>query len=277
MSKHCLINGQVVDVTQAQVSVFDHGFTVGDGVFETLKIDKGVVFALKRHLARLKRSAQIVGLPDPDEGLIRNQVDELLAVDAPSVPALARLRITLTAGVGPLGSDRSSNEPTLTIVWDELAPSAPTAQLATAPWPRPTSAAALGAKTTSYIENVMALRMARGRQCSEGLLLNDQGFVCEGTGSNVMAVIDGVINTPPVTDGCLAGVTRELVTEWFDVVEKSITPEHLVDAEEVFLTSTTRDVQPVDRIDDVVLKAPGPVSARLRAAFVERAKNDPDP
>ncbi len=277
MKKHCVINGDLVDASQGSVSVFDHGFTVGDGVFETLKVSNGQPFALTRHLDRLARSAQIVGLPDPDRLQMRNEIAMLLQSDAEPLGERARLRITYTAGVGPLGSDRLANVPTRVIMWDELAPSAPTAQLAISPWPRPTRAAATGAKTTSYVENVLALRLARESNCTESLLLNDQGLICEGTGSNIFAITNGVITTPPLSDGCLAGVTRQLVVDWFDVAEKSMTLVELTKADELFLTSTTRDIQPVSQIQDQLFSTTGPITKRLAEEFIARAKADPDP
>ena len=275
--KHCVVNGQLVAADSFNLSVFDHGFTVGDGVFETLKIENGQPFALTRHLARLERSAEIISLPKPDAAAIRAGIERLIHADREVMTDRARLRLTYTAGVGPLGSDRFATAPTVTIVWDELSLSAPTAQLAITPWRRPTTAAALGAKTTSYIENVLSLRAARERGCSEALLLNDFGRVCEGTGSNVFLVTGGQVVTPPLTEGCLAGVTRELAIEWFQVQERPINGEELFEAEEVFLTSTTRDLQPVDLIDEIAFVAPGPISAALSAEFVARAKADPDP
>jgi branched-chain amino acid aminotransferase len=275
--KHCVVNGQLLAADSFNLSVFDHGFTVGDGVFETLKIENGQPFALTRHLARLERSAQIIKLPTPDVAAIRGDIARLIEVDGDCMPSRARLRLTYTAGVGPLGSDRFATDPTVAIVWDELSSSAPTAQLAITPWPRPTSAAALGAKTTSYIENVLALRVARDRGCSEALLLNDLGRVCEGTGSNIFVVSDGHVVTPPLSEGCLAGVTRELAIEWFQIQERPVSRDELLQAEEVFLTSTTRDIQPVDSIDEIDFVAPGPISSALSAQFVARAKADPDP
>jgi branched-chain amino acid aminotransferase len=277
MKKHCFINGELVEVSQGSVSVFDHGFTVGDGVFETLKISNGQPFALTRHLDRLARSAQIIGLPDPDRLQMRNEIAMLLSADSGVLGARARLRITFTAGVGPLGSDRLADQSTRVIMWDELAPSAPTAKLAISPWPRPTRAAATGAKTTSYVENVLALRLARESKCTESLLLNDQGLVCEGTGSNIFAVTNGVIFTPPLSDGCLAGVTRQLVIDWFDAAEESMTLAELTKADELFLTSTTRDIQPVSQIQDHHVWAVGPVTKRLVDEFITRAGADPDP
>jgi branched-chain amino acid aminotransferase len=153
----------------------------------------------------------------------------------------------------------------------------PTTTLVTVPWRRNEHSAVAGLKTTSYAENVVALAYAHERGASEALLLNTAGYVCEGTGSNIFAVIDGGVITPPLTSGCLAGVTRELVLAWCGGVEDDLTPEALSGATEVFVTSSTRDVHPVDRLDELTFPAPGPVTAAVAAEFVRRAALDADP
>jgi branched-chain amino acid aminotransferase len=153
-----------------------------------------------------------------------------------------------------------------------------TTTLVTVPWPRNEHSAVAGLKTTSYAENVVALAWAHERGASEALLLNTARQVCEGTGSNVFAVLaGGRVVTPPLTSGCLAGVTRELVLEWCGGEEVDLTPEALAAADEVFVTSSTRDVHPVDRVDAMEYPAPGPVTARVAAEFTRRAGLDPDP
>jgi branched-chain amino acid aminotransferase len=145
----------------------------------------------------------------------------------------------------------------------------------TVPWTRNERSAVVGIKTTSYAENVRALAAARDRGASEALFANTLGHLCEGTGSNVFVVVDGQPITPPLTTGCLAGVTRALVLESSHVVEQDVPFEVLQSADEVFLTSTGRDVQPVHQIDDRRLD-PGPVTARVAAAFSNLAA-DLDP
>ncbi|MGW6009606.1 aminotransferase class IV [Streptomyces sp. NPDC055210] len=269
------LDGGLQDSESARVSVFDHGLTVGDGIFETVKATDGRTFALTRHLDRLARSASGLGLPEPDR-------DELLracaaVLDANPVP-LGRLRITYTGGHGPLGSDRGEQGPTLVVALAESGRRPDSTAVITVPWTRNERGALTGLKTTSYAENVVALARAREHGGSEALFANTVGQLCEGTGSNVFVVLDGEIHTPPVASGCLAGITRALTVEWTGAKETDLPLDVLERAEEVFLTSTLRDVQAVHRVDDRELPgAPGPVTVKAMRIFTERAADDLDP
>ena len=270
----CWINGKTSPVSEGAVSVIDHGFTVGDGVFETLKTVDGTPFALTRHLHRLRRSAVGLGLPEPDLDLIRVATTEVLA--AQSYP-FGALRITDTSGPGPLGSSRGDEGPTVAVVSMPATPWPPSTWIATSPWPRNERSPLAGLKTTSYAENAVCLAQARAVGASEAVQANLAGNVCEGTGSNIFVVMDGKAYTPPLADGCLAGITRDLVLAWCDVEERSMPLSILTSADELFLTSSTRDVHPVDRVDDRHLHAPGPVTARIARIFADRSARDPDP
>lgn len=148
----------------------------------------------------------------------------------------------------------------------------------TVPWTRNERGALTGLKTTSYAENVVALARAREQGASEALFGNTVGQLCEGTGSNVFVVLDGEIHTPPLASGCLAGITRALAIEWTGAEETDLPLDVLERADEVFLTSTLRDVQAVQRVDDRELPgAPGPVTAKAMRIFEERSGNDLDP
>ena len=268
------VNGGIVAAGAAAVSPVDHAVIVGDGVFETLKVVNGTPFALTRHLGRLKRSASGLGLPEPDDALVRTAVAETLTAD----PEAGRLRITWSSGPGPLGSDRGGGPGTLLVasspgtVWPE------TVQVQLCEWTRNERGALTGLKTTSYAENVRALEAAHRRGASEALLANTQGRLCEGTGTNVFLVVDGVLVTPPLSSGCLAGITRELVLELTEVVERDVDPGELAVASEAFLTSSTREVGAISAVDDTVLpEAPGPVTAGLVAAFAALVATSPDP
>ena len=267
-------DGGIVAAGAAAVSPIDHAVIVGDGVFETLKVVNGTPFALTRHLGRLKRSASGLGLPEPDDALVRTAVAETLTAD----PEAGRLRITWSSGPGPLGSDRGGGPGTLLVasspgtVWPEAV------QVHLCEWTRNERGALTGLKTTSYAENVRALEAAHRRGASEALLANTQGRLCEGTGTNVFLVVDGVLVPPPLSSGCLAGITRELVLELVEVVERDVDPGELAVASEAFLTSSTREVGAISAVDDTVLpEAPGPVTAGLVAAFAALVATTPDP
>jgi branched-chain amino acid aminotransferase len=148
----------------------------------------------------------------------------------------------------------------------------------TVPWTRNERGALAGLKTTSYGENVVALARAREQGATEALFANTQGRLCEGTGSNVFVVLGGRLLTPPLSSGCLAGITRELVLEWSGAEEADLPLGALAEAEEVFLTSSTRDIQAVQRVDGGDLPAaPGPVTAMAQRIFAERSAEDVNP
>ncbi|MFG2665993.1 aminotransferase class IV [Streptomyces sp. NPDC048387] len=269
------LDGTLRDAADAKVSVLDHGLTVGDGVFETLKAQHGTPFALTRHLERLTRSARGLGLPDPDLDEVRRACAAVL--EANPMP-LGRLRITYTGGLSPLGSDRGETGPTLVVALGETSRRPDTTAVITVPWVRNERSPLTGLKTTSYAENVVALVRAHRDGASEALFANTVGQLCEGTGSNVFVVLDGELHTPPVASGCLAGITRALAVEWTGARESDLPFDVLQQAEEVFLTSTLRDVQAVHRIDGrTVTAAPGPVTAKAMRVFEERAASDIDP
>jgi branched-chain amino acid aminotransferase len=273
------VNGGLAADGRGRVAALDHGVTVGDGVFETCKVVDGVPFALTRHLRRLHRSADVLQLDVPAEAAVRTAVADVLAAAGP-VP-LGRLRITVTGGDGPLGSDRGTAEPTLVVA---LAPSTPwpgRIAAVTVPWTRNERSAIAGAKTTSYAENVVALRAAQARGAHEALLANTAGVLCEGTASNVVVALDGVLVTPSLESGCLGGIARELFLEWaakegLPVREGDVTMAALAAAQDVLLTSSTRDVQQVAVLDGREL-APTALGRAAHELFARRAAEDADP
>lgn len=264
------INGNLLsDPTAPAVPVTDHGLTVGDAVFEAVKVVDGQPFALQRHLDRLERSAAGLGLVGLDPEQVRRGVHAVLEGDP--MP-LGRLRITVTGGNAPLGSGRGTDPVTVIVVASPMDPAAETTAVVTVPWPRNERGALAGLKTTSYGENVLALARAREAGASEAIFANLAGHLCEGTGTNVFYVVDGEVRTPTLASGCLAGVTRALLIEWFGATEVDEPIEVAAGAEEIFLVSTTRDVQGVHRWDDRTLPAPGPVTQQAAKAW---AANEP--
>ena len=262
------LNGRLLDDAEGPaIAVSDHGFTVGDGVFEAIKVVDGQPFALTRHLERLARSAAGLGLPEVDDDAVRRGVAAVLdGVDLP----LGRIRITYTAGPSPLGSGRGDHPPTVVVAADTMGAWPETTAVVTVPWPRNERGALAGLKTTSYGENVRALAHAEARGASEAVFANLQGHLCEGTGTNVFYVVDGELRTPTLDSGCLAGVTRALVLDWWGGVEVDEPIEVLDHADEIFLVSTTRDVQGVHRWNDRELDAPGPLTREVRDTWRRR-------
>jgi branched-chain amino acid aminotransferase len=276
------IDGALLDVREARVSPLDRGLTVGDGVFETLRVYRGVPFAWRRHVARLAHSASGLGLAIPEPDMLRSAAAAVLAANTLTE---ARLRITVTGGEGPPGSTRAGATPNAILVAVPSAPAPLTTRAAVAPWTRNERSATAGLKTISYAANVRALAYAEGRGADEALFANTSGNLCEATGSNVFVVADGVALTPPASAGCLLGVTRGLVLELaagcgVEAREADLPMTALSSISEAFLTSTTREVQAIAAIDDdhtIELDAPGPVAACLAAAFRDLVAHDLDP
>ncbi|GAA0986478.1 aminodeoxychorismate lyase [Acrocarpospora macrocephala] len=276
MSVPIWVNGDLLAPEQAVVSVFDHGLMVGDGVFETIKCMDGKSFALTRHLDRLALSAKRVDLPKPDLAAIADGVRRCL--EAAPAWALGRIRVTYTSGPGPLGSDRGAEGTNTIIIVGEQKPFPAAAEVVVVPWPRNERGALAGVKSTSYGDNAKALAYAKERGGGEAIFENLAGNLCEGTGSNVFLVTKGRLITPTLASGCLAGVTRALTLEWCDGAEQDVPLSTLYDAEEAFLTSTTRDIQPIGWVDGKPLpQAPGPVTLAAMRTFAARSADDLDP
>ena len=262
------------DPTQARIGALDHGLVVGDGVFEALKLTPAGPFAMRRHLDRLERSATAIGLPSPDRDLIDQAVQAVLG--SHRLPH-GKLRITWTGGTGPLGSQAAYGPGTLVVAAAPTDLAAPSTDVVTAPWRRNEHGALTGVKSTSYAENVRTLAYAHQHDAGEALFLNTAGAVCEGTGTNVFCVFGEEVVTPPLSAGPLAGITRELVLEWWPVTARDLSLEEALSADEVFLTSSLRDVQIVERWDGRAFPLPGAVTARIASVFAERSSADLDP
>ena len=170
------LDGELVPAGEARVSPFDHGLLVGDGVFETLRVYDGIPFAWTRHHQRLVRSAAGLGLTAPGSQELRAAVDAVLAANGLNE---GRVRLTVTGGPSPLGSERGEGPPTVIVVAAPAAPWPPSVDLVIVPWSRNENGAITGLKTTSYAENVRALAYARERDAGEAVFLNTRGELCE--------------------------------------------------------------------------------------------------
>lgn len=264
------LNGTLVEADEATVSVFDHGLTTGDGVFESIVVRRGRPFALERHLERLGRSAAVLGLVAPPADELSRAAHAVL--ESTGIES-GKIRITLTGGPGPLGSGRGTAPPTIIVACEPLPDLPATATVVIVPWPRNEKGALAGAKSISYGENVVAFAYARERGASEAVFRNLAGNLCEGTGSNVFVGIEGVLVTPPLSAGCLAGVTRGLLLELTGAVERDVSAADIERIDEAFLTSTTRGVQPVETWDGRKLACPGPLTVLADEAFTRLSEN----
>ncbi len=269
------IDGTLFDEAAARVSPFDQGLLTGDGVFETLRVTRSRPFAARRHLDRLARSAAGARLPCPAASVLLAAMAEVIRANGIEE---GRLRVTVTGGPSPLATNRDSVEPTVIVASGALPAWPPVADVAIAPWPRNERGALAGIKSISYGENVVALAHARDRGAQEAIVANVAGNLCEGTGSNIFVGIGGRLVTPPLSAGCLAGVTRALVLELVDAVEEDLPPTALASANEAFLTSSTRNVQPIRSVDGRPLPAcPGTLTAAASAALDVLMGTDLDP
>jgi branched-chain amino acid aminotransferase len=274
------VDGALSEEGEARISPFDHGLLTGDGVFETLRVYGGRPFAWTRHLERLSRSAAGLGLALPPGEVLRGAAKAVLEANRLGE---ARLRITVTGGPAPLGSDRGEAIPTVIVAGSALAPWSESVAVATVPWPRNERGALTGLKTISYGENVRALAHAAELGAGEAIFANTRGELCEGTGTNVFVVTGGRLRTPPASAGCLLGVTRALVLELagdlgLEAGEEDLSLVTLAAADEAFLTSSTREVQAISAVDGAMLPpAPGPVTTELAAAFKALVAGSIDP
>lgn len=273
------INGNIAPAADARVSVLDNGFTFGDSVYETLRTYGGRPLALDRHLRRLRASASriAVALPLTDE-VLTARLDALLEAGG---NAESYIRMIVTRGVGDISYnfDRVQG-PTVVMAVKPYAPLAPgdyengvQAALVSV---RRNAADALdpAIKSCNLLNNILAMREAQSRGAMEAILLNHRGEVAEGAGSNIFLVRQGAVVTPPLSAGILAGITREILMEvaagaGHPVREQTLVAGDLFAADELFFTSTLKELAPIRAIDTSAVGdgKPGPITKSLLAAY----------
>ena len=279
------LDDRIVDERDAMLPVLDHGLLYGDGLFEGIRICERRVFRLADHLRRLAVGAKAIGLELPG-GLPACEKAVLETARAHDGDD-AYVRLIVTRGVGELGVDPDTcSDPRLVVVVSDIQmyPEAKRREglaLATSSLRRP-QAGVLdpGVKSLNYLNSVLAKREARLHGADEALLLNAQGQVAEASGANVFAVRDGLVSTPPPTDGALPGITRRSVLELavqlgFETRERTLGRVDLWDADEVFLTGSGARIVPVSSLDGQVVGHEGqarPVTEALLAAFPDYAR-----
>ncbi|PKQ26210.1 MAG: aminotransferase IV [Actinobacteria bacterium HGW-Actinobacteria-4] len=277
-------NGVLRTENEPVITAFNHGFTVGDGIFETIGVRNGRPFALSRHLARLQYSAERMGMRVIDKAQIH---DGVAAVMSEGSGQLTRLRVTVTSGPGPMGTLRGTADPTVVVVGGDPPPPR-TCHAVRAPWKRNERSAITGIKTTSYAENVVLATYADSKGADEAILSNTHGHLCEGTSTNIFMEMGGEIVTPPLASGCLPGIVRGLALEWgarAGIPVRVAAPGELAMAvlDEVAsgvafaaVTSAVRGVQMISKLDGAPVLT-GPMLKALSELFESNAAVDPDP
>lgn len=287
MGTTVVLDGRLVLPAEAAISVFDRGFLYGDSVYEVLRTYGGVPFEMDAHLERLAGSAARIGMQLPFSAEIFER--EVALAHTESKNPDSYVRIIVTRGGGKIGLDPALAEaPRRVIIAEDVTKMSPPKSAYTdgveialvGVRKNLRSAIDPQAKTGNYLNSVMALAEARASGAYEAVMLDHQGFITEGSSSNVFLVIGGLVFTPPIDVGILKGVTRTAVlsvarNNGVRVLETQLAAAMIDEAEEMFITSSVREIVPVVRVNghDVGSGKPGPVTQRIRALFDEYVRS----
>jgi branched-chain amino acid aminotransferase len=280
------VNGRLTSEADAVIPVFDHGFLYGEGVYEVCRTYAGRIRLFGRHMARLRASAALIDLPVPfDDTALESRISETLAFAGllPWVDGLpdAYVRVLLTRGVGELSYDpRGCPAPSLVVIARPHTPPPPSA------YERGVAVAIVGVernrrqalnpriKSNNLLNNALAMQEALARGAFEAVMRNHEGHLAECSQSNLFVVRDGRVQTPPVSEGLLPGITRAYVIELCGALgvpcdEAVMAETDLRGADEAFLTSTTREIVPVVTVDGAPVGPgePGPLTRLLLTAY----------
>jgi branched-chain amino acid aminotransferase len=270
------LNDKLVPRSEAVVSIFDHGFLYGDGIYETMRVYGDVIFMFDEHLTRLRRSASMIGLTVPqDNDRIKSSIYDTLSANSLNN---AYVRLTISRGYGPLGLDPDiCKEPTFVIIAERMTDypaefyekGIPLIVAATRR--NPIDAINPQIKSLNFLNNILAKMEAKRQGAYEAIMLNVSGHIAEGTVSNVFFFRDEALCTPSLDCGILDGITRGVILdiahkEGVAVKEGRFTAEDIYGASEVFITNTTMEVMPVSRVNEIVYKV-GNVMKLLRSAY----------
>jgi branched-chain amino acid aminotransferase len=271
----CWVDGKRVDPASAHIHVTDRGFTLADGIFETMRAYNGAIFRYDDHMARLSRGAERLGLPRPTS-LLPTLQQALRELRAARVDAVVRLTVSRGSGRHGLMPNRGEL-PTVVLFAQELSAFKTSISVRTASGRRNEHAMSAGIKTLSYTDGILALLEVAAKGAEDAIFLDTGGHVSEATASNVFLVRNGAVRTPPVSCGAFPGITRAVVFELLDGMhipfdDEPVPPAVLAQADEVFLTSSVREIAPVDTVDGRSLKAPGPITTALMGAYAAQVQ-----
>jgi branched-chain amino acid aminotransferase len=282
------VDGEFYPKSQAKISVYDHGFLYGDGVFEGIRAYNGVVFKLKEHIDRLYRSAHaiVLAIPMSKEEMTQAVLETLRKNKMKN----SYIRLIVSRGVGDLGLDpRKCPKPTIIIITDTInikSGNAKEVGITTMfSWVRrnPVDATTHEIKSLNYLNSVLAKIEANSCGVDEAICLEANGYIAEGVGENVFIVKNGEIFTPPTSTGALAGITADVVGELCDKLDipliiTNLTPFMLFTADEAFFTGTAMEMVPIREVNkrQIGNGKPGPVTKKLMVEFqkvIEDPKN----
>lgn len=275
------IDGKYYPKSEAKISVYDHGFLYGDGVFEGIRVYDGYVFKLEEHLTRLYNSAKSIALKVP---LNKEELKEvILETIRRNNYKDAYVRLVVTRGYGDLGLDPvKCPKPSVIVIVDYIAPlyeGINAVAIVAATRRTPPDALDPQIKSMNYLNNILAKMEANRAGVDEAIMLNNRGTICEGTSDNLFIVKKGVLVTPPLSDGALDGITRDTVLELarklkIPVEERSMTVHELMSADEAFLTGTAAEIGPLVEVNGQKIGdgEPGPVWKMLADAFKKLRK-----
>ena len=275
------LNNKIVRKNKALISVFDHGFLYGDGIYETLMVYKGIVFKLDEHLDRLFRSASMIGLSIPKKSsVLKKAVYETVAANRQKD---AVIRISVSRGEGPTGLDPAlCSKPTLVIM------SSPFKDYPQRYYRKGVKVAIVKTrrnyykavdpqiKSLNFLNNILAKREAIEKNAYEALMLNYRGYIAEGTITNVFFVKKGVLYTPDAGTGILDGITRRIILNIakelkIKTIQGKFRPGDIYKADEVFISSTTMEAMPVAEVDDIkIAESPGKITKLIHKAYKKK-------
>jgi branched-chain amino acid aminotransferase len=281
------VDGAWLTKSEASVSVYDHGFLYGDGVFEGIRVYDGVIFRFKEHLDRLYSSAKSIRLEIPltPEEMTKAVVDTLKRNDLND----AYIRVVVTRGVGDLGVDpRNCRKPSVIVITQYVDPTFGTVAkengitaIISSVRRDMVDATTHEIKSLNYLNSVLAKLEATDAGADEALMLDRSGFVSEATTTNLFIVKDGELFTPATSAGILPGVTRRRVIELareleYKVHEKELTPYEVTSADEAFLTGTLAEIAPLVKVRGIEIGdgKPGQITKQIMEAFI-RIRSDP--
>jgi len=272
MHRFLLHNDEIRDAGDRIVSPGQVGLLNGWGVFSTIRVYDGVPFAFERHFARMQRDATRLRVPFPDsqDWLL----DRLYRLIEANHAANATLRVVVVRNQGGMWQGPAATRPFDVIAFTaEINQWGDSVRLGLVPHARHAASEFAGAKYLSWSENLTWYERAHEQGFDEVILLNERGEIAELTSANIFAVHGSIVSTPPLSSGCLPGVTRAVLLEISQIQEKTLFPADLESADEVFISSTTRELMPVAAIDGLKIRTRGSVIGRLQAEFSTYVKS----